>query len=286
MNDTERELRDAVRSYAEDVQPADRLGEIRRATAARPRRTRTWLLVGGVALASAAVVLGFAVLVGPGGDDGEPVAATTDVTVYEVGTVGGQPWLYPEQVSVDDTGDPVYDALAAQLSDGRAACPTGELQAVDVSPGLVTVRAPEAALLCPSGGVYAAFLQQLAWTVHDARRQRRPGAPGEDRPATDDHRSQRAVAGAARLPRRRRHGRSPLTVEGRGNTFEGNVQWQVLSGDDVVDKGFETAGTMGDFRPFSFTVDLEPGDYTVRVFALSMEDGSLFAEDTASITVD
>ena len=79
---------------------------------------------------------------------------------------------------------------------------------------------------------------------------------------------------------------SPLTVEGRGNTFEGNVEWQVLSGDDVVDKGFETAGTMGDFRPFSFTVDLEPGDYTVRVFATNMEDGSLFAEDTASVTVN
>ena len=88
MNDTERELRDAVRSYAEGVQPADRLGEIRRATAAKPRRTRTWLLVGGVALATAAVVLGFAVLVGPGGDDDAPVAATatTEVTVYEVAT--------------------------------------------------------------------------------------------------------------------------------------------------------------------------------------------------------
>jgi hypothetical protein len=79
---------------------------------------------------------------------------------------------------------------------------------------------------------------------------------------------------------------SPVTVQGRGNTFEGNVQWQVLSGDQVVEEGFETAGTLGAYRPFWFTVDLPPGDYTARAFATSAEDGSLFAEDTLTFTVD
>ena len=80
---------------------------------------------------------------------------------------------------------------------------------------------------------------------------------------------------------------SPVTVQGRGNTFEGNVEWQVRdAGGAVVRHGHETAGSYGEFRPFWFTVDLPPGEYTARAFEMSAEDGSLYAEDTTSFTVD
>jgi len=298
MNDTERELRDAVRSYGEGVQPADRLGEIRRATAARPRRTQAWLLVGGVALATAAVVLGFAVLVGPGNGDGgddAPVATpTAGVTVYEVREVGERLWLYPVRVSTPDAGDPagaVQALLNLEAHNPLGSCGTGELKGIRMGDDVITVSLGELLVSCDMSteGTQAA-LQQLVWTVHDATGSDAPvqviaaGKPFSLQPYTADPNALSPVlldspADGATVE-------SPLTVEGRGNTFEGNVQWQVLSGGDVVDKGFETAGTMGDFRPFTFTVDLEPGDYTLRVFALSMEDGSLFAEDTTSVTVD
>ena len=306
MNDhdtrIEQELRDAVRTYGEGVQPADRLGAIRGATSQPPRRARAWWLVGGVAAATGAVVLGLAVLVGPeagsGGDETPVAAPTNDVTVYEMQEVRGRPWLYPERVTVDDSGDAVHDAVAALIGDSSAAaedapwtgCPWGHLRAVDVTDGLVTVSLVASGVGCDIDPAYQeAQLQQVAWTVRDAVGSPVPvrlqiGDDPEPQPMTADPGALSPVlldspADGATVE-------SPLTVEGRGNTVEANVQWQVLSGDEVVEEGFETAGTMGDFRPFSFTVDLEPGDYTVRVFEMSMEDGSLFAEDTATITVE
>ncbi len=301
MNDLERQLRDALRSSAEGVQPADRLGEIRRATAANPRRPRAWLVVGGVALATAGVVLGFAVLVptdGGGGGEDTPVAATTSVTIYEVRAVHQHHWLYPEQVSAEDSGDPVYDAAAALIGTSAAAaedapwagCPWGHLRAVDVTDELVTVSITASGVVCDMDpAMEEAQLQQVAWTVHDAVGARVPvrfvvGESAHPQPLTADPNALSPVlldspADGATVD-------SPVTVEGRGNTFEGNVQWQVLADDEVVEEGFETAGTMGHFRPFSFTVDLDPGDYVLRVFEISMEDGSLFAVDTANITVE
>lgn len=304
VDDVDSGLRAAVRAYAGGVEPADRLGEIRRAVAAPARRTRPWLLTSGAAVLAVAVVIGFVVLIGPGGGGGGnggtdvPVAdAGSEVTVYEVHAVGGRPWLYPAQRSVEDSGDAVYDAVAALIGDSEATaddapwsgCPWGYLDEVDVTPELVSVSLTSMGVECDIDPAYEqAQLQQVAWTVHDA--------VGSDVPVRfwvgDFIEPQTLTADPSALspvlidsPADGATVSSPLTVEGRSNTFEGNVQWQVRSGGDVVEEGFETAGTMGQFRPFSFTVDLEPGDYVVRAFAVSMEDGSLVAEDTVDVTI-
>lgn len=55
-----------------------------------------------------------------------------------------------------------------------------------------------------------------------------------------------------------------VTVTGVASTFEANVVWEVLnSSDAVVKSGFTTAAECCTLSPYSFTVDLQPGTYTV-----------------------
>ncbi|MDP9443874.1 MAG: GerMN domain-containing protein, partial [Actinomycetota bacterium] len=78
-----------------------------------------------------------------------------------------------------------------------------------------------------------------------------------------------------------------LTFRGVANTFEANVAWQVLRGDQVVADGATTAvGGAMVFSEWSDTVQLPPGEYVLRAYESSAEDGSLVAEDTKAITVE
>jgi hypothetical protein len=59
---------------------------------------------------------------------------------------------------------------------------------------------------------------------------------------------------------------SPVTVSGVAATFEANVPWRVRNDrGKVVKKGFTTAAEAFTFSPYSFTVELEPGTYTIEV---------------------
>lgn len=66
-----------------------------------------------------------------------------------------------------------------------------------------------------------------------------------------------------------------VTVTGEGTAFEGTLLYQVTSTDgaDVVAEGFTNAGANGDVGPYSFEVDLEPGEYTVQVWEPGMGEG-------------
>jgi hypothetical protein len=59
---------------------------------------------------------------------------------------------------------------------------------------------------------------------------------------------------------------SPVTVSGVAATFEANVPWRVRNDKGkVVKRGFTTAAEAFTFAPYSFTVDLKPGTYTIEV---------------------
>jgi hypothetical protein len=77
-----------------------------------------------------------------------------------------------------------------------------------------------------------------------------------------------------------------LVFSGLAQVFEANVQWQVLQNGKVVIERFTTAGEAAPARaPWKVEVkNLPSGTYTIRAFALSAEDGSLFAQDTKRIT--
>jgi hypothetical protein len=302
-SDIESDVHDAVQAYATSVQPGDRLGEIRRATRrrSRPSWQQPWLLTAGAALATAAVVVGAFVTTRPAAEETQTAAGVPerDVTVYEIGQVGEQQWLYPEQVATEDTGNVVADSVRALLEyepadSGRTnawfTCQAGGVQSIEQSAERVAVSLGQGTTTCSRQAtpVGAAQLQQLAWTVRDAVGTAVPVEISEH--GLEPRRTVRPDASALSpvlldSPVRDATVASPVTVEGRGNTFEGNVQWEVQSDGEVVDSGFETAGTMGAFRPFRFRVDLPAGDYTVRAFAMSMEDGTLQAEDSVSFTV-
>ena len=79
----------------------------------------------------------------------------------------------------------------------------------------------------------------------------------------------------------------PLSVTGQASTFEATLSWQLLRGSTVVHEGFATATAGAPARgQFSFTVPaLSAGGYTVRVFEVSMKDGSDFAEQRIPFSV-
>lgn len=80
---------------------------------------------------------------------------------------------------------------------------------------------------------------------------------------------------------------SPVTVLGQACTFEGNVNWKLLSSDTVVDQGSLTASGACPIRS-SWELDLgelDPGAYKIEVFELSAEDGSITALDNKEFQV-
>jgi hypothetical protein len=66
---------------------------------------------------------------------------------------------------------------------------------------------------------------------------------------------------------------SPFVVKGRAATFEGNVQWELRQGSTVVKRGFTTAGECCTLSPYSFSVSVGPGDYTLVVHDEDVSDG-------------
>jgi hypothetical protein len=148
----------------------------------------------------------------------------------------------------------------------------------------------------------ARMVQQLVYTVTDALGDSAPvqllveGEPAGDLwgSVTWDEPVQPAPPLDVRLlvqidtPREGATVSSPVTVEGEANVFEANVQWRVIddSGKEV-DSGFTTTSEAMKFRPFSFTVELEPGTYTVEVSESdpSGGEGGEPMTDTRTVTV-
>lgn len=81
---------------------------------------------------------------------------------------------------------------------------------------------------------------------------------------------------------------SPVTVSGDAAVFEANLLWHVLdaAGAEVA-SGFTMTTEGQTFAPYSFTVDLEPGEYTVVIVEddPSGGEGGTPMSDTATVTV-
>lgn len=81
---------------------------------------------------------------------------------------------------------------------------------------------------------------------------------------------------------------SPVAVSGDANAFEANVPWKVLdaAGAEVAAGATLTSEGMT-FAPFSFSVDLEPGTYTIMIMEDDPSDGAggVPMSDTKEITV-
>ena len=79
-----------------------------------------------------------------------------------------------------------------------------------------------------------------------------------------------------------------LTVTGEAAAFEANVPWRVLDATGAeVAAGFTMTSEGMTFAPYSFTVDLPPGTYTVVVQEDDPSDGEAGApmSDTRTVTI-
>ena len=81
---------------------------------------------------------------------------------------------------------------------------------------------------------------------------------------------------------------SPVAVSGDAAAFEANVPWRVLDpAGGVVATGFATTSEGQVFAPFSFTVELAPGTWTIEISESDVSDGEggLAMTDTRTVTV-
>lgn len=244
-----------------------------------------------------------------------PSGGTVDaVPVYWLGDTGTEIRLYREFRTVADEGDDVTSALRAMLSEepldadyvnlwSPAETATVEQDADGFT---VNLSADAFAGASPGSDAAAMTIQQLVHTVTAAAGENAPvtvlvdGQPGYElwgaitlgEPMT--RQAQVDVQAPVWIDEPLDGATVPagaVTVSGVGTAFEANLNWDVTdSAGNVVDSGFTMAGANGEYAPFSFDVDLQPGTYTVAVFAPDESGGESpqgprMFEDTKTITV-
>jgi hypothetical protein len=76
------------------------------------------------------------------------------------------------------------------------------------------------------------------------------------------------------------------TFGGEATVFEATVSWELVQGGKVVKEGFSTASEGAPGRgPWSAKADVPPGDYVLRAFESSAEDGRPTFVDDKPLTV-
>lgn len=239
---------------------------------------------------------------------GQALAGTDAVAVYWVMDSTGGPRLYREFADRPAGGEPVRDALELMLAgepddpDYTSLWPEGtRVLGVDVTGSTATVDLSGQALEGSAGSAFEqATVQQLVHTVTAADpalaavRLRVDGAARETlwgavRIDGDLTRAPQAeVLGPVWVLTPVQGGTVAEggTVSGVATVFEATVSWQWMQDGEVVAEGFSTASEGGPGRgDWTAPVDVPPGEYELRAFASSAEDGRETFVDTKSVTV-
>ena len=239
----------------------------------------------------------------------EPTPETTTVRVYSM--VDTRNGLRLARESRDVSGDDPLVLAVEEMVAGpddpdysTAWNPATEVLGVTQADWVLTVDLSEDARTADIGSEGAALMiQQLVWTVTDAAGADDAavlltvaGAPaGElwgavswDTPVT------RADPMSVRMlvqidePREGAASGTAVTVSGEAAVFEAVLPWSVLDAAGAeVTSGTTMTAEGQTFAPFSFTVDLEPGAYTVVITEddPSGGEGGTPTSDTRTITV-
>jgi hypothetical protein len=238
----------------------------------------------------------------------EPVATAARPVywVMDAGPAGLR--LYREFVARPETDAPARDALEVMFagqptdSDYGSLWPSGTAVLSLAREGdLATVDLPESVRDAGAGAEgEAASLQQLVHTVTAAE-------PEVTRvQLTFDGQVQDAMWGHVDVSKPLRRGPAlevlgPIWVltppdggtlavgdefGGEATAFEATVSWEWERDGEVVAEGFSTASEGAPGRgSWSSTVEVPPGDYVLRAFESSAEDGSMLFADTKRVTV-
>ena len=288
-DNVEDQLASLIRDSVADVEPSERLGELRALTASTGPSRRWWIAAGGAALATAAAVTAIAlVLNGPSptatpgpsntpsrsAAEGSPTGPVSAVPAYFVGDTPRGPRLYREfQPVVSPTpGLAGLELLESgpNDSDYRSLWPAGSFESVsDPEAGLVHVTLGEAAPADPS----ALALQQAVYTVSAGFQEplalvfHRGSDVSDEVPAAP----QLEVLSLVSLsdPTEGQIVGDTLFVRGVANSNEANVLWTIEGSGAGMGSNFTAAGWMGEqLFQFSGEIDvssLDPGTYTLIV---------------------
>lgn len=342
------QLRRLLDDTVRDIDPRDRLEEIRMRTTVTPLHRRPWVLgAAGAALATAATVAAVAVVgtnagtpeEGPGfagspsasagatgpvttGEPSPTATADTQITVpaYFLGDTPRGPRLYREfhRRSVVSEDDRLTAAAAAALGtprdpDYRSGWPDGveagsaSLEGDVITVDLSTRGGPESVRERPEGMTEqeaSLALDQMIYTLQAAAQEGRPGVqflvdggrtdtllgePVSEPLAQSDPVDVQALVWITE-PGEGAEVSAPFEVSGVANAFEANVQWELMQGRTVVERGFTTAEAAFTFAEYSFEVPEVPaGEYTLVVHDSDPSGGAEgpggVNEDTKNVTV-
>jgi hypothetical protein len=284
MND-DQDLRDALSTAVEDVEPTDRLVAIRQGTRRTTRRRRSWWAAGGGALAVASVVAVALVAGSPSPQRAaEPAASPSPVpeparTTYPVYYVGPGPdgpdapaaMLYRSYV---ESASPLAALMATPTDpDYRTLWPAGSLLSYEVQDTDIEVVVSRDAPVTDE-----LARQQLVYTLQTLEQSELPVAmeyeliepllvPVEPAPELEvlSHMSiDEPIEGSTFASS------GSFTATGRGNSFEATGNCTLLAADGEVVVGPLIAQMDGYMEPQLFpwelTVDLDgvpPGTYTL-----------------------
>jgi hypothetical protein len=251
----------------------------------------------------------------PGTGGSNPMPRAVTLPVYYVGATGHGPRLFREFHRALTSSAPttaVQDAVDAQPDDPdyRVPWPAGT-SVGDVRPDAAGITVD---LLSPAGaslrnrpaGMSDAearvALQQVVYTAQAASQSTAPVQLLLDGRQTDTILGVPAAAPISRAPASdvlalvwvidpsegaRVH--SDVQVHGLANTFEANVQWELMQDGSVVQQGSTTAARAFTMAPYSFTISgVAPGQYTLVVHDEDASGGASGIEpwqDTKNITV-
>ena len=281
-------LHDAVA----DVEPADRLEEIRARTSSPSRSAaRPWFYAAGATvLATAATVAAFAVVDRHDGGDPGPShhgheMHTELVPTYYVGDTPHGPRLFREFVIVsgDDPLSAALDRIQDQADDPdyRTSWPSGSFENATVVDGTIDVELGDADPVF-AGALETLAPQQVVYTLQGTLGQRLPVQFLQDgEPVGDpvDAAPQIDVLSLMSIsdPAEGEEYSGSFTARGRASSYEATVPWEIRDGDTVVKKGFATAkGWMGRLYEWQAEVDLTgiaPGKYVFVAMTSDPSDG-------------
>lgn len=212
----------------------------------------------------------------------------------------------PRTLDADDPGRAAVGAMIAGPEDPDYIStwnPATQVLSVSRESEAITVDLSEEARTANVGSPgAAAMIGQLVWTVSEAIDAEAPvqllieGEPaGElwgvvswDEPISRDDPLNARLLVQIDSPAEGAQVTSPVTISGDAAAFEANVPWRVLDSSGAeVQTGFTMTSEGQTFAPFSFTVELEPGTYTVEISEDDPSDGAggTPMADTRTITV-
>jgi hypothetical protein len=306
MDDLTQLLQDAV----SDVEPTDRLAEIRDRTTSRSGRGR-WYAVGAAGLAVAAAATAIAIVSSPDHEKAEdagpadPAPTLSPQAVYFVGDTSVGPRLFREFRPA--AGGPSPEAAVEALNRGpwdpdyHSYFPAWAITGVEVRAGVIDVTVESWVHNRPTNMTTAQAelaLQQVVYTVQAGAGEPLPVQFRIGRNPTDTvfgvqtsepitHLPQMDVLSLVSIsdPVESRQVRDSFIARGAASSYEGNVPWELLDADGtVVESGAATAAmetylVEWETEPIDVS-DLEPGLYT---FVATTDDAKF--TDTRTVVV-